>query len=264
MRNNAQPSRMRHLPAIIATTAAGVQRSGAALPGFLHRWLTPPAALEIARSIDPYNRLLENHCDPTTRGSARMVSTQPKLVKTNRHRAIRLLTNLAHRLQPNQLRLAKVLGKKSPARRLNIFLIDFLVAKLNYSDTTLPDDLTSGVEIAGEIPTAVVLPIRVTPAAKKLTTLKKGLWARNNAIVRSIAKTTNATLREKRRELSWGEHEQGWLAEPTPLTELDLKTLAISRRFSISEKHGIQHPKYRVIDDLSRSLVNSTTATVDA
>ena len=260
--NNFQPSRLRHLPSIIATTAAGVQRSGAATPGFLPRGLTPSTALEIARPIDPYNRLLKNHFAPTARGSSRMLPTKPKLVKTTRRRAIRLLTHLAHRLQPNQRRLDGVLDKKSPARRLNIPLIAFLVAKLGYTDTTLPTDLTKGVKIDGEIPASDGIPSRVTSALRNLNPLNEGVYAGNKAIVRSITKTANTTTCEKRWELSWKEHEQGWLTKPTPLAECDLRALVISPRFCISEQHGLQ-PKHRVVGDLSRSLANSTTATVD-
>ena len=37
----------------------------------------------------------------------------------------------------------------------------------------------------------------------------------------------------------------------------------MSPRFCIAEQNGLQEPKYRVIDDLSRSEVNSTTDTTD-
>ena len=39
-------------------------------------------------------------------------------------------------------------------------------------------------------------------------------------------------------------------------TNLDLQTAALSPRVCIAEKHGLQEPKYRLIDDLAKSLVN--------
>ena len=225
LRGDFHPSRMRRIPAIIADASSGAQRSGEALPGFLPRGAPPPAALEIAREIDHYNRLLENHVAPATRCKARTASPQPKLVKTNRRRAIRFLTSLSIRTQTNQRRLARVLSGNSPARRLDIPLISFLLSKMRYIDTILPADLTKGMRIAWEISTSHVFPNRVTPDVAKLDALKRWLRARNRAIVSSITKTPDPILRAKFRELPWKEHEQGRLSNPTPLTNHDLKTL---------------------------------------
>ena len=58
IRKGPQPSRLRKLPAIVTTTAAGSQRPGAALPSFLPRCLTHTRPLtlrvRLALSIDPY------------------------------------------------------------------------------------------------------------------------------------------------------------------------------------------------------------------
>ena len=47
------------------------------------------------------------------------------------------------------------------------------------------------------------------------------------------------------------------------MTEADANKIALSPRFCIAEQHGIQLAKYRVIDDLTRSQVNSTAETKD-
>ena len=50
----------------------------------------------------------------------------------------------------------------------------------------------------------------------------------------------------------------GWLSEPTPVTESDLNSTIPSPRFCISEHHGIQKPKFRLIDDLAKSNFDKT------
>ena len=52
--------------------------------------------------------------------------------------------------------------------------------------------------------------------------------------------------------------QNGWLSEPTPVSEADLNTTIPSPRFCIAEHHGIQEPKFRLIDDLTKSNVNKT------
>ena len=192
-----------------------------------------------------------------------MVATQPKLAKATRRRAIRLLANVAQRLSAPQQRLANVLQELAPPRRLNIPLISRLVNMLDYKDNALPLDLTRGVLIAGEIPHTGVLPSRVTTDVIQAGAPPKGLFAGNKTIAKSIARTCDAKLREKCAELSRKEHQQGWPSAPTPITEGDLDPLILSPRFCISERHGAQQPKYRVIDDLSMSLANSTATMTD-
>ena len=153
-------------------------------------------ALQIAQIADPYDRILETHCAPEIRRSAILISTQPKLIKVHRHRAIRSITNLAQRLSASQQRLAHVLQKLAPARRLNIPLISGLLDALGHNEKTLPRDLTKGMLIKGDISHSMVLPSRVTPAATHVRALSKGLLTRNKDIIRSIARTCDPKLRE--------------------------------------------------------------------
>ena len=50
----------------------------------------------------------------------------------------------------------------------------------------------------------------------------------------------------------------GWLSEPTPVTTEDLNNVILSPMFCIAEHHGIQEPKFRLIDDITKSNVNKT------
>ena len=73
----------------------------------------------------------------------------------------------------------------------------------------------------------------------------------------------NQIPRAKCWELSRKEYLSGWLSKPTPGSSTDKNELVLPPRFCISEQHGKQPAKYRIIDDLSRSLVNSTLEVPD-
>ena len=55
-----------------------------------------------------------------------------------------------------------------------------------------------------------------------------------------------------------GGFRKGWLSEPVPVSEFDRPNTVLSPRFCISEQHGNQEPKFRLIEDLSKSLANDT------
>ena len=123
LRNGAQPSRQRHLPAILAATAAGAQRSGATWPSFLPRGLTPGMALDVSRNIGPFRRALDLASSPQDKCNFRRIDESPKVAKSNRHRVIRELTSLAAKLKPLQVNLQGKLKPLAPARCLHIPLI---------------------------------------------------------------------------------------------------------------------------------------------
>ena len=58
--------------------------------------------------------------------------------------------------------------------------------------------------------------------------------------------------------LSWEEFRKGWLSEPTPVSGSDLDNDIRSPRFCIAEHRGIQEPKFRLIEDLTKSNINKT------
>ena len=263
LRSGFEPLRQRSLPGVLATAATGAQRAGSALPSFLPRWLSTDQSLEVAQLIGPFRRTLELAFSVGNRNTVEKIASSPKDAKASRRKAIRQLTALAGVLQPARQRLAATLPMKSPARNLHIPLIAFLVNKLGYDDKLLPVDLVKGMNITGEIPTSRVLAKRITPALKRLKTLRAGLRTRNKGIINSISKVKDPILRGKCWELSREEHLDGRLSKPTPVTLNDRNEMVLSPRFCISEQHGGKHSKFRVVDDLSRSLVNSTSDTSD-
>ena len=110
--------------------------------------------------------------------------------------------------------------------------------------------------IVGDMEKTNSLAIRDIPASINLERIKTTRPARNRSIAKALAKSRNQTLTQKRWGLSFGEFHNGWLSEPAPVTNLDLQTAALSPRFCIAEQNGFREPKYRLIDDLAKSLVN--------
>ena len=64
-------------------------------------------------------------------------------------------------------------------------------------------------------------------------------------------------------ELSWTEYEKGWLTKPSPISQNDRTNTILSPRFCISEQHGNQQQKFRVIGDLTKSQVNQAAQASD-
>ena len=60
LRINSTHSSLMFLPAIVATTAAGAQRSGSALPGFIPAVVFPAEALAMAQAIWLFDWVIGN------------------------------------------------------------------------------------------------------------------------------------------------------------------------------------------------------------
>ena len=54
------------------------------------------------------------------------------------------------------------------------------------------------------------------------------------------------------------EHEKGRISKPTPITAHYRKHKILHPRFSISDQHGNQGRKFRVVDDMAKYLANLT------
>ena len=51
------------------------------------------------------------------------------------------------------------------------------------------------------------------------------------------------------------------LSEPVPATESDRANTVLPPRFCIPEQNGLQQKKYRLVDDLTKSLVSGDVET---
>ena len=213
--------------------------------------------------MDPFDRVLNTTLPARSRIIIRRTIIHTCTVKTTRHKTIRHLKTVSLKLHPLRVRLAKSLPVRTPARKLNIPLIMFLIEHLNYADKRLPVDLIKGVDIVGNIPLSRTLTKRTMTPTADLARLKTNLAARNRTIPRHIERAKDSTLQQKCWDMSIAEYNKGWLSKPTPVTQHDRTFTVLSPRFCISEQHGTQEPKYRVIDDLSKSMVNMTVGESD-
>ena len=84
--------------------------------------------------------------------------------------------------------------------------------------------------------------------------MKSSLRIRNGPLTKSLSKASDPILKDKRWGLSMEEFRRGWLSGLKPVTNFDRFDDVLSPRFCISGKHGLQEPKYRLADDLTKSL----------
>ena len=256
--NEFEPSRKRHRTAILASTAALAQRSGSVLPSLLPRGVSPREALALAQGMSPFDKALGLAFPQDTHRRVKFTNDNPKLAKCLRRRAILQLRTLSEKLAPARQGLAQKLSPNAPAHELNLPLITVLVRELNYPDKQLPHDLIQGMSIVGEMEPTNSLATRTISASTNLAQLKQNLSANNMVILDQLAQARNSILTEKCWELSLDEFRKGWLSEPVPVTAFDRSNTVLSPRFCIAEQHGNQEPKFRLIDDFSKSRVNDT------
>ena len=73
---------------------------GKAITSPLLRCATPSQALEIARSIDPFGRAIDRTLPNRDRANYRRVASELKVVKSNRRKVLRGLTQIADKQRP--------------------------------------------------------------------------------------------------------------------------------------------------------------------
>ena len=198
-----------------------------------------------------------------SRNTIRRVSNNASLFKTHRHKAVRHLLKVSLKPEPIRDRLNNSLPVDSPARSLNIPIISLLISSPVYPDHRLPTDLVYGMDIVGSIPASNARARRDVMPSTNLYCIERGLKIWNRSIIRDLAKAKGELPARKRWESSPIDRQKGWMSMPTPATPFDRSHTVLSPRFCISEQHGAQATKFRVIGDLSRSLANAAVGAVD-
>ena len=132
-------------------------------------------------------------------------------------------------------------------------MICALTKQLNYPDTDLTYDIVHGVPIVGDIARANTLQSKDTLASTNFPEIRSNLEKTNLEIPAALAKSNDTILRQKCWDFPWAELEMGWLSEPNPVTASGKTFTILPPRFCISEQHGLQEPKYRLIGDVAKS-----------
>ena len=141
LRDEFAPSKNRHKPTVVDSGAALIQRKGDSFPCLIPEDSTQEEALQMARGLNPFGRLLGNALSPAEQACVVYNCQNPGLTKRHRHRVIQHLEALSLKLSPAQKRLARKLPRNAPARHLHIPLICALTKYLGFPDSRLPYDL---------------------------------------------------------------------------------------------------------------------------
>ena len=112
--------------------------------------------------------------------------------------------------------------------------------------------------IVGEIPRTAALPNKYTPSSMQLHDVRGSLVLTNAKVLKYLSEPPDIILKQKGFDLSWGGSRKGWMSGPTPVSNSDLGDAILSPMFCIAEHHGVQEPKFRLIDDLANSNANET------
>eukprot|EP00435_Cladocopium_sp_Y103_P061042 s605_g22.t1 len=168
-------------------------------------------------------------------GRARDLSEQEKVFKKS------LSPHLQHILLPKRLLLLREMIKEE-----------------GYPDAGVFDELAYGTELVGTVPWTGVFDPAFKPAIITTQELLEQSSSSNKAIFSSVRSSGDHEVDKIVFEKTLEERDAGWLRGPVPFEELSDKGV-LSRRFGLKQPN-----KVRLIDDLSRSNINSTVQTPEA
>ena len=263
MSQNCEPSRKRHRTAILASTDALARRSGSSLPGVLPRGTHPHDSIALAKGVGPFDTSIELGYSSDFHFRGKFANRNPKSAKSTRRWAIRRRGEISTRFLPARQRLVRKHEPKAPARPIHIPLIILLTKQLGYSDKALPRDLVYGMGIAGEIENTNSLAPMNTPATTSMEHMESVLLIRNGSIIKSLSKAIGPILKKKRWGIPLEVFRNGWISELKPATNFDRRNAVLSPRLCIAAQHGLEEPKYLLIGDLAKSLVNGVAKTTE-
>eukprot|EP00435_Cladocopium_sp_Y103_P054817 s1566_g18.t1 len=152
-----------------------------------------------------------------------------------------LSPHLQHILQPKRLLLLKE-----------------IIRDTHYPDTGVFDELAFGTDLVGDVPFTGVFDSSFKPALITTEELIENAPASNKMIFRSVRSSGDPEVDDTVFQKTLEERDAGWLRGPIPFHEIG-ESCVLSRRF------GLRQPnKIRLIDDLSKSNINSTVQTPEA
>ena len=127
-----------------------------------------------------------------------------------------------------------------------------------YPDKGVFEELAFGTELTGCVPRTGVFDPVFKPALITTEELAEQVESSNKAIFRSVRSSGDAEVDEVVFQKTLEERDAGWLRGPVPFHELG-KGCVLSRRFGLKKPN-----KVRLIDDLSKSNMNSTVQTPES
>ena len=152
-----------------------------------------------------------------------------------------LAPHLRHILQPKRLLLLKE-----------------IIETEGYLDPGVFDEIAFGTELTGCVPQTGVFDPTFKPALMTKNELEESAETSNKAIFHSVRSSGDAEVHSIVFQKTLEERDAGWLRGPVHFKELT-NGCVLSRRFGLKQPN-----KVRLIDDLSKSNINSTVQIPEA
>eukprot|EP00435_Cladocopium_sp_Y103_P018570 s3790_g4.t1 len=139
-----------------------------------------------------------------------------------------------------------------------LLLLREMIKEEGYPDAGVFDELAYGTELVGTVPWTGVFDPAFKPAIITTQELMEQSDSSNKAIFNSVRSSGDHEVDKIVFEKTLEERDAGWLRGPVNFSEL-AEGCVLSRRFGLKQPN-----KARLIDDLSRSNINSTVQTPEA
>ena len=133
-----------------------------------------------------------------------------------------------------------------------------IVAAEGYPDPGVFEELSFGTVMTGEVPATGVFDPVFKPALMTECDLLEQSKLSNKAIYHSVRSSGDSEVDAVVYQKTLEERDAGWLRGPIPFHELGSDCI-LSRRFGLKQPN-----KVRLIDDLSKSNINSTVQTPES
>ena len=157
-----------------------------------------------------------------------------------------------------------LIPKSPPTREMDPPLILFLAKHTWRADTQLPLGLLQGMSKVGKLPEANSISRRNLAASFTATGHREDLRRRNRRLVNPTTRSNNDVITQKSWDVSRAGFAKGRISRPEPPTANAGRDDVLSPRFCISEQHGLQKHRYRLIGDLAMSHFSLPVGAGDA
>ena len=169
-------------------------------------------------------------------------------------------TSRARHLAPQEAEFKRSLAPhlQHILRPKRLLLLKEIMEDEGYPDPGVFDELAFGTELTGCVPQTGVFDPVFKPALLTTCELAEQAASSNQAIFRSVRSSGDSEVDNTVFQKTLEERDSGWLRGPVPFSELG-SGCVLSRRFGLKQTN-----KVRLIDDLSKSNINSTVQTPEA
>ena len=176
---------------------------------------------------------------------------------------IDVFSQVSGRARCLRIRWISLLSPISPDAGINFPLICIMARKSDIPDEKVVKDLAYGMPIAGPVDSTPGLTPRKKFALPSYRQWESGIPGRNKEVIGRALKSQGSDISVEVRGKTFGEAKMGWITEPTDVTQAILETVPPTPRYGITEQHGKQAAKLRLIVDFRASGINETVETDD-